>query len=94
MSATQTFVWGSKATLEIKHKKCEMSLSVTSDVASSVRLKMKELNEGGMYPNNEISSGSIFSQFVITGEYNWNSRWRDFRKIIDKVLGINSTEQV
>lgn len=97
MVDTQTFVWGTEiavATLEVRHHKFEMLLNVVADVAEKVRAKMAELNKDGMYPNEETTSaGSLYAQFIISGGYNWNSRWRDFKTIINEVLDAHGIEK-
>ena len=97
MNDTQVFVWKKEqviATLEVRHHRFEMVLNVIADFAETVRAKMVELNEGGMYPNEETTSeDSPFIQFIISGGYNWNARWRDFRTTLDEMLGVHSVEK-
>jgi len=91
MQDTQVFRWATDDTvaiLEVRHHKCEMLLMVVAGIAEEVRAKMLELNEGGMYPNEEITSeGGLLAQFIISCGQNWNVRWRDFKKVLDRILG-------
>ncbi len=97
MTDTQTFVWRTEeemdSLLEVRHSKFEMLLNVTANVAEKIRAKMAELNESGMYPNEETTKEvGLFAQFIISGGYNWNSRWCDFKTILDETLGIHGEE--
>ena len=97
MSSTQVFIWKKEsilATLEVRHQKFEMLLNTTAEFVNEIRAKMSELNNCGMYPNEEVpAGGNLATQFIISGEYNWNTRWRDFRTILDNFLGMSSVER-
>lgn len=97
MLRTQNYLWQRDgriiATLEVRHHNFEMVLNVDAEVAQKVRAMMVELNELGTYPYEETtSSGGLSAQFIISGGYNWNSRWRDFQTNLNRVLGIIGTK--
>jgi hypothetical protein len=101
----QTFVWMKYfkdkelvvAVLEVKHDKKVMLLNIINEVVSAetIRATMADLNQNGNYDNEEtFHIGDRSMQFMLGVRGDWNTGWREFVMIINKLLVIPAVEYV
>jgi hypothetical protein len=97
MQQTQYFKWEKDgsiiATLEVRHRLTQMLLTVVGSWTAVVGNKMADLNNDGMYPNEQSTNGLLYSQFIISEGYNWNCRWRDLITILNELFGVPGVEE-
>jgi len=86
----ETLIWENEkgeriAQLDVNKRDMTMTLKITPLQNVDVEGEMEENDKMGLYPNNKLAKdGDGNLVFDIKCPYNWNARYRDFIRHIDK----------
>jgi len=98
-SSVESYSWKNSegkqlASLEVDTEKMSLLFKVIPSAKVDFIKEMQELDQEGLYKNKNLSveneSGEL--TFLIEQRYNFNSRWRDFLKYVDRWAGVDRRE--